>query len=840
MSRTEKIGVAIALLLYLTVPGLALPQPASVNPGAAEYLLQTGNTHFQAGKLEAAIQVWQQALQQFRQTKNSGGEMQTALRLGAALVSVERHQEAIPILERGLTLTQQLQDGVAQAQTLGNLGIAYQSLGNYASAIATHRQAGKLMLELGDRRSLGQVLTNLGNIFEAVGDYSNATIAFQQSLKIAQQTGDRMGESVALGNLGAIYANQGKDQEALATLQQSLDLAKTIDYLPGQTSALLNLGSTHHALRQLESAVSFYQASLQLARTTGNRQREAEALGALGLAYEDQTNFAVAIRHHQQSLAIGRSLNNPEIQGQALNNLGHTLFKANKLAEAERILRQAIQLLDALRPDLTDNYKVSIFDTQLHTYSLLQQVLVAANKHEAALEAAEWGRARAFAERLARRIGGKPRSQGANLKPQASTLSPALRPIKMADIRRIAKEQRATLVEYAIVPDDAFKFRGKQRGRESELLIWVVQPSGQLHFRRVDLKPLWQQDLNLAKLVTVSRNCLYPPFNCQEVAAPAPSATQLSVGQTAKAETATKPVRRVNPALHRLHQLLMQPIADLLPQRPEDQIIILPLESLFLVPFPALQTASGQYLIEQHTVSTAPAIQVLALTRQIRQQRPEQGIRDRLTPALIVGNPTMPTIDAQELAPLPAAEAEAQEIASLLNVKAITGRAATQQRVTAQMAQASLVHLATHGLLEYGETLGETDLPGAIALAPDPLWPKSHTTPNGILTARDILELRLRANLVVLSACDTGRGRITGDGVQGLSRAFIAAGVPSLVVSLWAVPDASTAYLMVNFYQKLLQQPDKAKALRSAMLETMQRYPRPLDWAAFTLIGEAR
>jgi len=163
----------------------------------------------------------------------------------------------------------------------------------------------------------------------------------------------------------------------------------------------------------------------------------------------------------------------------------------------------------------------------------------------------------------------------------------------------------------------------------------------------------------------------------------------------------------------------------------------------------------------------------------------------------------------------------------------------------AQLPAARLVHLATHGLLEYdgGAALTGLDVPGAIALAPDLLSSAQMNTDsqagNGLLTSRDILNLRLNASLVVLSACDTGRGRITGDGVIGLSRAFITAGVPSVIVSLWSVPDAPTAQLMTSFYQNLQTQPDKASALRQAMLATMQDYPQPLDWAAFTLIGEA-
>ncbi|MEO0378035.1 MAG: CHAT domain-containing protein, partial [Cyanobacteria bacterium P01_A01_bin.17] len=140
-----------------------------------------------------------------------------------------------------------------------------------------------------------------------------------------------------------------------------------------------------------------------------------------------------------------------------------------------------------------------------------------------------------------------------------------------------------------------------------------------------------------------------------------------------------------------------------------------------------------------------------------------------------------------------------------------------------------------HGLLEYGsaESLGIADIPGAIALAPDP-------DQDGLLTSAEIIdELTLQADLVVLSACDTGRGDITGDGVLGLSRSLIAAGTHSLVVSLWSVPDAPTASLMIAFYQELKQGNDKAHALRQAMLTTLEEYPEPQNWAAFTITGDA-
>ncbi|HEY9831368.1 MAG TPA: CHAT domain-containing protein, partial [Stenomitos sp.] len=272
--------------------------------------------------------------------------------------------------------------------------------------------------------------------------------------------------------------------------------------------------------------------------------------------------------------------------------------------------------------------------------------------------------------------------------------------------------------------------------------------------------------------------------------------------------------------------LLIDPIAEFLPKDPSERMVFIPHETLFLLPFPALQDASGQYLIQKHTILTAPAIQILDLTHQQQQSRGSQTTESlEGKNALVVGNPKMPA----ELDPLPAAEREAREIAQLLHTQAITGEQATKISIVKQMAQARLMHFATHGLLDDIKKLG---VPGAIALAPSP-------GDEGYLTAGELLNLKLNADLVVLSACNTGRGKITGDGVIGLSRSLISAGTPSVIVSLWSVPDAPTALLMTELYRNLKQNPDKAQALRQAMLTTMKQQPNPYNWAAFTLVGEA-
>ncbi len=207
--------------------------------------------------------------------------------------------------------------------------------------------------------------------------------------------------------------------------------------------------------------------------------------------------------------------------------------------------------------------------------------------------------------------------------------------------------------------------------------------------------------------------------------------------------------------LKQLHQLLIEPIADRLPQDPNQRVILIPQYELFLVPFPALLDASNTPLIENHTILTAPSIQVLELTRQ-RRRGMEKGERGG-GKALVVGNPTMPKVVTRigdqpvQLADLPGAKREAMAIATLLNTQAITGAQATKAAIAQQMPNARMIHLATHGLLDDTKGLG---VPGAIALAPA----GNGQLNDGLLTADEILDMKLNAELVVLSACDTGRG----------------------------------------------------------------------------------
>jgi CHAT domain-containing protein len=512
-----------------------------------------------------------------------------------------------------------------------------------------------------------------------------------------------------------------------------------------------------------------------------------------------QGNYGEALSTYQQSLTISRDLGDRAGEAQTLTNIGSAHVDLNNLLAAEAALWEAILILEGLRDStLADADKVSLFDIQTNTYKLLEQALVLQGKTEAALEVSERGRSRAFVELLSER-----------LSPQQ--IDPLLaEPPNLAAIQQIAQQNQSVLVEYSLI----------DVGPESPAIyIWVVQPTGQLDFRKV---PLDDEALDLESLVTRSRAAMGVRYR---------RGFELAADQMTEADQ-----------LRKLHQLLIEPIADLdlLPSDPNQRVTFIPQGALFLVPFPALMDETGTYLIEKHTILTSPSIQVLDLNQQ---QRRTQNFAATLRGQdfLLVGNPTMPevwnpaTSEMQMLSDLPGAELEAEEIAAFFNATVLLGDNATEAAVKSQISNARIIHLATHGLLEYGnpQDSGVRDVPGAIALAPD-------GSEDGLLTSAEILaELDLNAELVVLSACDTGLGQITGDGVIGLSRALITAGAPSVIVSLWSVPDAPTAGLMTEFYRQMQQGQDKAQALRQAMLATMQNSPDPKDWAAFTLIGAA-
>ncbi|MDZ8226754.1 CHAT domain-containing protein [Nostoc sp. ChiVER01] len=761
------------------------------------------------------------------------------------------------------------------------------SLGKEPEKIAALKALGTFYLYEGD------YVNSLANSQQAEG----LSLARYQATEKAAASGDiqKMGNHFlemiyhripVLLLIGETYLQQNNPSKALIYFEEADAIATKIDkdykqfMLPYGINYFedpsLFLSRTNYSLGKYDLALTYAQKAIETGKSI-------------------QNPYSSLL-----SLVPGRDLGNG--YGHVL--AGIALEKLGKLEQAEQELKQAVQTFETNRKKSTFqaniNENLKLFDEQVRAASLLQRVLLAQNKSAEALAAAEWGRGRLLVESatapreltLKEKVDAlidaqqTPESickEQERLRPQAnvpeglehifvssqfgcdgeeliqdikksyleqirenpeildaltgttpSNTAPSdIKPPNVEQLKKIAHSHQATLVEYSIIYQNkflhphsfsAFDYGINSNifiGEEQTLIIWVIKPTGEIKSRQIDLK---NQKITLNNLVTNTRQTM---------------GLDRSVGVFLKPDAELPDGSTRNPSgvqakekLKQLHQLLIEPIANLLPTNPEAKVVFVPHKELFLVPFAALIDSKDKYLIEKHTIITAPSIQALDVTRQKRQK---QTGKSKL--AVVVGNPTMPTIKRPnnqspvQLNNLPGAEQEGKEVAQLLNAEFLTGNQATKAEVLKQLPNARYIHLATHGLLEDFASFG---IPGAVALAPS-------NQDNGLLTSSEIQELNLQAELVVLSACDTGGGDITGDGVVGISRALIVAGVPSIVVSLWSIPDAPTAELMVEFYHNFQERKlDKAQALRQAMLEIMKTHPNPVDWAGFTLIGQSK
>lgn len=826
------------LALDICQQSLKIAKDVSDREGISLNLNSIALIYQSTGKYPQAIDYFQQALALIRALKDQRSEAAILTNLGFVYNSQAKYPQALELYEQALKLSQVVGDRSQQGLVLSAMGLIYQVRGDYTRSLDLFQQAQKIALAVKDKTGLGAALGNIGQSYVYLADYPQAIQYFQQSIDLFRSINNLSGVGIGFNNQGNAYTQSGQYPQALLSFENALEIYQSTSNRAEEATTLSNLATVYQVLNQYDVALKYYQSSLSIVKSLGNKNTEGTVLGNIGTIYHLRRQFSEAQTYHQQALLIhqatgnraqesttlnnlaeyhyqlaqysqaltihtqalkikenigdragvaqilnnigndysglgefeksltyyrnatetARTIKYREVEGIALTNQGKALYKLDRLAAAEVPLRQAINLWESMGSGLIDRDKISLRDRVKFTYDLFQKVLIEQNKIQAALEISERGRARVLAEILASKIPNRSSINSQRIR-QAPNLS---------KIQSTARTQNATLVEYSTFEDRIF--------------IWVVKPTGQITFYQSQLPA----KTKLKDLVNTTRNSI-----------------------TTNNSELTK-------HLQQLHQLLIAPIAKDLPLNPIDRVIILPQSELFLVPFIALQDARGQYLIQQHTISIAPSIQVLALT-QAKQKS------SKFKP-LVVGNPIMPIHNGSQLKNLPGAEAEAKSISEILQVQPLIGAQASKQKVIQLMRQAPMIHLATHGIFESVNG----NIPGEIALT------------NGFLTASEIFDMRLSADLVVLSACETGRGNLTGDGVVGFSRSLAVAGVPSTIVSLWSVNDPSTKALMEEFYQNLhIKKLTKAQALRQAILTIMKTdYRKPIDWAAFVLIGE--
>jgi CHAT domain-containing protein len=729
-------------------------------------------------------------------TETNNGQLLTTK--GLIYLETGDYRQAIPNLQTGVHYLQVYSD---RSLTSNNelqqariaLGEAYFYLGQYQAALSTLESELNRIQDVHLKRKL---LNTLGTAQLELGQNEAAKISWENALNLPNISGDRLGKAQTLENLGRAYQVLGDRKIALKYYQQAFEELRAIGAWGQQVFVLNRLGVLAGELSLNNRALEYLQNAEATLSSSGGVGRVITLIN-LGNYYFRQKDAETATEYLTEALNWARSNGDRIGETKALSSLGEIQLQSQQTTEAISNLTESIAVFESLRPGLLDEAKISLFDTQKRSYELLQQAYISQEKANEALIIAEKGRARAFLELLAQRL------------VEDSDQEKLLAPPTIETIKQVAKERQATLVSYSIISD--------QSDRESQLYIWVVNPAGKIDFRQLDLAQLRNTYQTSVTNVSQSTNQTAGggPDSEQPIIENLENLVVAMRGNPQQSNNNSIPKRRVSTLNG--YKVLIEPIADLLPTNPEEKVIFIPQGMLFLVPFAALQNANGEYLIQQHTLQIAPSIQTLTLNNS-----PTKSLTTNADLSLIIGNP-LPL--AQDLTPLPGTEKEATAIAKLLNTSPILKTAATETAIKQQITQANTIHFATHGL--YNEYQG---LESSLALSTE--------EGDGFLTAEEIIALDLQAELVVLSACNTGRGKITGDGVIGLSRSFLAAGAQSAVASLWYVPDLPTATLMIEFYQQLQQTPDKAQALRQAMLIVMEQHPHPYNWAGFVLIEQ--
>ena len=391
------------------------------------------------------------------------------------------------------------------------------------------------------------------------------------------------------------------------------------------------------------------------------------------------------------------------------------------------------------------------------------------------------------------------------------------------------------------------------------LFLWVIEPGGGIYFRDASEQSHFHVGQGFESLISSLCNVIL--VSQEEVQCEDRSLAVLYGGQRPTTEMKTQPrsreafamnaletcwrrMREMNQAedanhqraphashesqspLTRLYNVIIGPVADLL-RGPE--ILVVPEGPFYLVPMAALKDDTGRFLSEIFRIRVVPSLTTMKLIQESpADYHSESG-------ALIVGDPNVGAVEfngeSVTVSRLEFARAEVEMIGGLLNVTPLIGDQATKEEVLKQMTAVGLIHIAAHGNIDTGE----------IALAPNPT--RSTQIPKKedfLLSMADVHKVRLRARLVVLSCCHSGRGEIKAEGVVGIARAFLGAGARSVLVSLWEIDDAATMEFMRSFYEHLHGGESASEALHQAMkcLRESQQFRDVKYWAPFVLMGD--
>jgi CHAT domain-containing protein len=828
------------------------------------------------------------ALEHFRAAEKAASELQNRYQIGliAGNMGVTydllgEQQQSIRSHERSLALYREVQNAGAEANALNNIGSAYQNVGEYQKALDSYTTA----LEINRRLDVpGRTATNLHNIasvYSAFGNPRRALKFYEEALALLRPTSDQWSLGNTVNNMGKNHADLGDCRTALKFYAEALSYRRAVSDADGEAVSLTNTGRCYATLGETDKAREALLTAVAIARRTGYRHRLAVALRATGAIQRSGGDFGQALESLNEAVEISRAIHDRKGEGETLGEIARVERDRGNLERARERAGEALAALESVRLGIVSpSLRASLIASTHGVRELEIDVLLQLHARQpdggfaaTALAANEQARARSLIEmlhesraeirrgvdpallarerELQSRISAKAEMQTRLLsrKPtdvQAAAIDKELNELAM-DLEQAQSHIRAASPQYAALmhpaPLDLRGIQTKVLDDDTVLLeyalgadrsyLWAVTPAS------IDVF-----DLPSRAEVTSAARRVYDLLT---------ERNRRPGGESAAARAAR--LRQADEAYlaaaRNASRMLLGPAAALLCNK---RLLIVADGILQYLPFGALLApGADRPLIVDHEVVTSPSASVVAVLRQEAVDRrpatktlavladPVFSVEDpRIDPFHSVGHRPAPDRGAGDWTRLRFSRTEAGEIARLAGedstFAALDFDASRETAMRPELADYRIIHFATHSMLNNNNP----ELSGVVLSLVD----ATGRPRNGYLRLYDIYNLRLNADLVVLSACRTALGEeIQGEGLVGLTRGFLYAGAARVAATLWEVDDRATGEVMKRFYQRMLARGERpAAALRAAQIELWKNkgWEAPYYWAAFTLQGEWR
>jgi CHAT domain-containing protein/tetratricopeptide (TPR) repeat protein len=788
----------------------------------------------ESGDIPSALEYSHQAAQLFEQLGDQHMLARALNNTGGMEDLLGHPRNAFDAYGRALEIDRQVGDTGNEATVLGNIGKLHYDTGDWQQALDNYRQALDIYHRLGNVPRESYTLQNMGVAYQALGQLDQALELLQQALPLHRSTNDRRGEADTLRSLGNVYDALNQPAAAVENYELSLASRRLLGDRRGEADTLVALGLSQSRLAQTDIAAATLGKALELAQSTGERRIEAAAMRNLAENSLRAGKAAEAEDWATRSVAVYRELESRSGTELALEQLARAQSALGRLDPARRNMEQALQLIELTRTRAdSEQLRASFFASHQEAYTFYIGLLMRAYTTHAdpallaqAFETSERARARSLIEMLAasgtdlRRDadaallsrqhdvtqmlnakGARLLTTGNSTGPAAATLKQEIRGLELESADLEAAIRKSSPRYASLVQPTTLTFEQMRREvldpdtvflefslAEPHSFLWIADRNG-LSYRELPSR---------AVIETAARETMQLLVARQDV--PLAAATR------------------------HLSELLFGTAA---PAWLGKRLVVAPDGALQTVPFAMLPMpgdATNQPLIARYEVVTLPSLSALAALRQEFQGRApapknvavfadpvfeaspsgnagESRILEHLaeTPGMAEGS-----VLRLRIPRLPYTRREADEILRAAghpqsSWRAVGVNASREAALSGQLSHYRFVHFATHGYLD-------TERPSLSALVLSQVDALNHPV-DGFLRVDDIYNLRLNADLVVLSACQTGLGKeVRGEGAMGLTRAFMYAGAPRVIVSLWNVNDRATAGLMGSLYRKMLRQ----------------------------------